>query len=29
MKILDGTFSDGDTIEADVEDGKLVFRKAA
>jgi len=29
MKILDGTFSDGDTIEADVESGKLIFRKAA
>jgi ATP-dependent Clp protease ATP-binding subunit ClpB len=29
MKILDGTFSDGDTIEADVEDGEIAFRKSA
>ena len=29
MKILDGTFSEGDTIQADVEDGKVVFRKPA
>jgi ATP-dependent Clp protease ATP-binding subunit ClpB len=27
MKILEGTFNDGDTIEADVENGEMVFRK--
>lgn len=27
LKILDGTFVDGDEILADVEDGKIVFRK--
>ncbi len=29
LKILDGTFADGDTIEADVESGTIVFRKTA
>jgi formylmethanofuran dehydrogenase subunit D len=26
MKMLEGDFSEGDTIEVDVEDGELVFR---
>jgi hypothetical protein len=26
MKVLEGEFSEGDTIEADVEGGELVFR---
>jgi len=29
MKILDGSFADGDSIQADVAGGKLVFSKAA
>ncbi|MBI5195179.1 MAG: ATP-dependent chaperone ClpB [Nitrospirae bacterium] len=26
-KILDGTFKDGDTVEADMEDGRMMFKK--
>jgi len=27
MKILEGQFTEGDTVEVDVEDGRLAFRK--
>jgi len=29
MKLLDGTFKEGDAVEVDFEDGRVVFRKKA